>query len=175
MKKVFLALSLMALAGCSTYQIPSESTFPANSTFAVMPIANYSNSPLAAEKVEQLISTELFAKNISHIVYKSSEEDDLQTILDDSKKQQKAEQWLENQNANLVITGSVNEWNYKAGLDGEPVVGLTLEIRNAKSGQVYWKASGNRSGWGRESLNGAGQKVVEKLLDDVTVTGVIAK
>ncbi|MDY6464996.1 MAG: hypothetical protein SPK65_00240, partial [Succinivibrio dextrinosolvens] len=74
--------------------------------------------------------------------------------------------WLKTVSHNYVISGSVDEWNYKAGLDGEPVVSVTIRIKDI-NGNVVYEKTGSRSGFGRESLNGAGQKVVENILSDI--------
>ncbi|MEI8642045.1 hypothetical protein P4S68_16985 [Pseudoalteromonas sp. Hal099] len=37
-------------------------------------------------------------------------------------------QWLSTQQTDYVLSGSIEEWRYKAGLDGEPVVALTLSL-----------------------------------------------
>ena len=65
------------------------------------------------------------------------------------------------------MTGSVEEWQYKNGLDGEPAVGISLQIVEPASGRVLWSNSGARAGWSRESLAGTAQKVLRKLVSDL--------
>lgn len=170
MKKTSLFLSACVLSACSSYQVPDSPAFSAAETWAIMPMANHSNTPLAAEKVEQLVATQLYAKGINTVRYPAIQATDLQSILDDSAKQKQAQAWLSSQHVNYVITGSVEEWHYKSGLDGEPAVGITLEVKSARSGQTYWRASGSRGGWGRESVSSTGQIVIEELLDGLTIT-----
>lgn len=164
MKKIILAITLMMISACSSYQIPESPELSVQQPWALMPMENLSNSPLASKKVEQLLSSQLFARGVSHVLYPQYEKTDLQSILDDSLEQRKAKEWLVNQNVQYVITGSVDEWNYKSGLDGEPAVGITLEVKSKQTGETLWKASGSRAGWGRESLSGSGLDVIEKLL-----------
>ncbi|WP_053062461.1 hypothetical protein [Photobacterium aquae] len=170
MKKPFLLISAITLAACSSYQVPDSPTFSAGKTWAVMPMENHSSTPLAAEKVEQILRAQLYAKGINAVRYPAIPANDLQTILDSAAKQKKAQAWLASQPIDYVITGSVEEWHYKSGLDGEPAVGITLEVKSAKSGQTYWQASGSRGGWGRESVSGTGHIVIEELLDGLNVT-----
>ena len=47
-----------------------------------------------------------------------------------------------------------------------PVVSVTIRIKDV-NGNVVYEKTGSRSGFGRESLNGAGQKVVENILSDI--------
>ena len=58
----------------------------------------------------------------------------------------------------------MEEWQYKNGLDGEPAVGISLRVLDAKSGTVLWSKSGARAGWSRESLAGNAQTVIDKLV-----------
>ncbi|MDV5167553.1 hypothetical protein [Photobacterium rosenbergii] len=169
MKKTLTLASLLTLSACSSYQVTDSNQFPSDSSWAIMPLYNHSSTPLAAEKAEQILSSQLFAKGIVAIKYPASAANDLQSILDDSAKQKQAQTWLATQPVDYVITGSVEEWHYKSGLDGEPAVGITLEVKSAKSGKTYWQASGSRGGWGRESVSGTGHIVIEELLSGLNV------
>ena len=77
--------------------------------------------------------------------------------------------WARSRGASYAVTGNVAEWRYKNGPDGEPAVGLTLQIIEIPSGAVLWSAAGSRSGWGRESVSGTAQKLLRDLLADVRV------
>ena len=162
--------AIVSLTGCSTYRGSNGITVSKGSTFAIMPFVNQSNTPLAAENVGTIICSELSAKNISYVAYESADEPkDLKSILDDSYTTRKANEWLKTVSYNYVISGSVDEWNYKSGLDGEPVVSVTVRVKDV-NGNVVYEKTGSRSGFGRESLNGAGQKVVENILGDINYT-----
>lgn len=169
MKQSLLLLSCLTLSACSNYQVPDSPTFTISGPWAIMPMENHSNTPLAAQKAEQLLATELYAKGVSTIHYPATINQDLRSILDFSSKQQQAQQWLVSQPVEYVISGSVEEWHYKSGLDAEPAVGVTIEVKSAQTGEVFWRASGSRSGWGRESVTGTGQIVIEELLEGLVV------
>ena len=66
-----------------------------------------------------------------------------------------------------VVSGVVHEWRYKTGVDGEPAVGVMLEIRELPSGKIVYSGTGARAGWARTSLSQTGQKVIDKLLAPV--------
>lgn len=169
MKKTWLLLSALTLGACTSYQVPDSPNFAANSRWAIMPMINHSNTPMAAEKAEQILSAQLYAKGINARVYPASEVKDLASILDSTAKRRNAQAWLATQNVDYVISGSVEEWHYKSGLDGEPAVGITLEVQSARSKATHWRATGTRSGWGRESVSGTGQIVIEELLDGLNI------
>ncbi|PSW20260.1 hypothetical protein C9I98_09405 [Photobacterium sanctipauli] len=169
MKRIFTLTAALALSACSSYQVPESPSFAADSNWAVMPMTNNSSTPLAAEKAEQILNAQLYAKGINAKMYPASITHDLKSILDNSAKQQQAQAWLATQPVDFVITGSVEEWHYKSGLDGEPAVGITLEVKSAKSGTTYWRATGTRGGWGRESVSGTGHIVIDELLDGLNI------
>ena len=87
-------------------------------------------------------------------------------ILDDSKRLADAKQNAKDKGVSHALTGSVEEWRYKSGLDGEPAVGLSLRLVDLNSNEVLWSGSAARSGWSRSSLAGTAQKVLQELADD---------
>ncbi|MGB0495721.1 MAG: hypothetical protein ACPGJI_05130 [Kangiellaceae bacterium] len=168
--KASFALAVVAsLFSCSQYQIADSPSIKKSRTWIIMPLENNSNQPLATEKVEALLDTALFSLGVDVQMYPKSQVTDLISILDNQSRKLKANEWLVTQEATYVISGSVNEWHYKNGLDGEPAVSITLELIDKTTKNVLWKASGSRSGWGRESLTGAGQIVIEELLDGLDI------
>ncbi|MCY1405315.1 hypothetical protein D9M71_205530 [compost metagenome] len=66
-----------------------------------------------------------------------------------------------------MVTGSVEEWQYKNGLDGEPAVGVSLQVLETSSGKLLWSRSGARAGWSRESLAGTAQTVLRDLVGNL--------
>ena len=84
-------------------------------------------------------------------------------LYESSERQQTALATARNDGADYLFTGTVEEWRYKSGLDGEPAVGITLEIRNADDNRVVWSGTSARTGWGRESLSVAAHKVLDEL------------
>src|SRR5690606_14601028 len=78
--------------------------------------------------------------------------------------QQAALDWASQQNARYAVYGSVQEWRYKTGLDGEPAAGVTLSIVDLSQQRVVWTGSGARTGWSREAVAGVAQELVAKLI-----------
>ena len=62
------------------------------------------------------------------------------------------------------MSGSVEEWRYKVGVDGEPAVGLSYTVVDLDSGAVVYSAAGGKSGWSREALSAVAQKLARELL-----------
>ncbi|MFT6733752.1 MAG: hypothetical protein ACJAS9_001942 [Polaribacter sp.] len=165
----FILIISFSLFSCSQYQIADSPKIKKSRTWIIMPLENNSNQPLATEKVEAILSATLFSYGVDAQMYPKTIATDLVSILDNQSRKLQASDWLIAQEATYVISGSVNEWHYKSGLDGEPAVGITLELIDKVSKTVLWKATGSRSGWGRESLTGAGQTVIEELIDGLEI------
>ena len=68
-----------------------------------------------------------------------------------------------------VVTAAVNEWRYKVGVDGEPAVGLMVQVKDLGSGQIVYSAAGGRTGGSREALTAVGQQLVAELIAGVRV------
>jgi hypothetical protein len=64
----------------------------------------------------------------------------------------------------------VDEWHYKVGIDGEPAVGMTLQIIDLAEGdRVVWSAASGKSGWSREALSAVAQKLIKDMLSGVSL------
>ena len=122
----------------------------------------------AGERSEQILLSVLSEEGIQPRVYPHVEDQDL-LVLDDRKRYEQALQWAQGQSFDYLVSGSVEEWQYKNGLDGEPAVGLSLRVLDARTGQVLWSNSGARAGWSRESLAGSAQKVLNTLIGDLRI------
>ena len=155
------AALLLAAAGC-TYSVKSPSLdLQAGSRVAVGSVINNSETALAADKVRALLAARVrldFGEDSP--VYQPSSSDDVLPRQD----AEAARSWAVSQGANYILCATVEEWRYKSGLDGEPAVGLTLELQEAATGRSVWSASGAKTGWGRSSLSATGGKLLDKLL-----------
>ena len=169
MKKISITILILFLFSCSSYQYSESPAFGTDKVWALMPMKNHSATPLASEQAEQILSSLLFDKGIALIQYPAIEQKDLASILDDNYKTSKAQKWLKQQDVKYVITGAIQEWQYKSGLDGEPAVGISIRILDKNTNQTLWLASGSRAGWGRESLSATGQIVFDELLSSLNL------
>jgi len=159
-----LWLTLLLLAGCSVIQSQEGSPIPEDGQFAVLPLINLSQTPQAGDQAASVLSAILRAKGSENVtLYLPDDRNPL--LYESSERQQTALATARNDGADYLFTGTVEEWRYKSGLDGEPAVGITLEIRNADDNRVVWSGTSARTGWGRESLSVAAHKVLDELAD----------
>jgi|TARA_R110000850_G_scaffold228_12_gene1667 polysaccharide biosynthesis protein PelC len=161
-----LILALTVLSGCSTFTGESGETLPRDARWGLVPLVNYSQTPQAGERSEQILLSVLSQRGLQPYVYPRSEQDETM-LFDDSERLAAGMEWAQSQGFDYVISGSVEEWQYKSGLDGEPAVGISLRVLEPVTGRVIWSNSGARAGWSRESLSGSAQKVLRELTDDL--------
>ena len=75
-----------------------------------------------------------------------------------------ATNWAKQQGVRYALTGNVDEWRYKVGIDGEPAVGITLQLLDVQSGAVVWSGVAAGTGWSRDGLSAVAQKLIKEML-----------
>ncbi len=137
-----------------------------NSTWAVLPFHNLTETPQAGRRAEAISTSLLYAMGVeSSIQFSSTQKDDLPGIGSYPATREAALVWAKSQQVRYALTGAVDEWRYKIGVDGEPAVGVTLEVLDVVSGAVVWRAVGAQTGWGREAVSAVAQKLIGHLLE----------
>jgi TolB-like protein len=163
--KWLCVMSASVLAACSTVDVGTAPPVSKVDTLAVFPIANYTETPEAGQSARSIAQSILYQNGFSNLrPYPQEESTDLLLASSADRMQTQALEWARASNARYALTGSVQEWRYKVGLDGEPVVGLTFNLIDVSNSEVVWSATGSRSGWSRSSLSGVGQSLIGDLL-----------
>ncbi len=155
----------LSLAGCqsSTVQSQPPAVLPEGS-IVMLPFLNRSETPLAGERAEAIAFSVLREQGLSQLrVYDAEPQPNGLPMLDDLKRLSDATDKAIEMGMRYAIAGSVEEWRYKAGLDGEPAVGLSMRLVDLDSGEILWSGSAARSGWSRGTLSGTAHKVLEDL------------
>ena len=114
--------------------------------------------------MEALLSTLLRVRGIKTATAYSKPDESQLSIESHAHQLSEAIHWAEAQGYAFGITGSVEEWLYKTGVEREPAVGVTLRVVDIHTGKTLWAVSGARSGWGREAVSGNAQKLLTKML-----------
>ena len=162
-RNLTLTLAVLLVAGCASFTGQPGPKLPRTAQWGIVPMVNYSQTPQAGERSEQILLSVLSSHGLHPRVYPASLQGD-QALLEDNERLAAALIWAREQKLDYLVSGSVEEWQYKNGLDGEPAVGISLRVLQASTGQVLWSKSGARAGWSRESLAGTAQQVLDTLV-----------
>lgn len=172
-KTILIGLSLLITACTGSIVQHSARIYVSPETrIAVIPFANYTETPLAGERAMSITASELQSFGIRNIVvYKNQFQGKILFPGMNKVISQKALfQWARHMHARFVLTGSVNEWSYKVGLDGEPVVGLEMQMIDLASGQIIWTAVASKSGGSRIAVSTVAQQVIDSMIKSISNT-----
>ena len=175
-KKAFFLLSLVLfLSGCTGGVINYSSHGPINlnSKIAVIPLANNTETPLAGERAMSIIAATIESRGLYNIViYRSNNRsNELLPGMGKVNSQTALLKWAGHTGAHYAMTGSVNEWTYKVGLDGEPVVGISLQLIELSTKRIVWTAVGSKSGGSRIAVSTVAQQLINSMLDRLFNSG----
>jgi len=161
MKKFLLVLIIpvfLLISSCAS--VINKSSFEAkkDAVYAVIPFENYTETPLAGYRVASITEGVLKSKGFKVIrvwkyMDKEPSEEELRSLFEKARE-----------SADFVVYGTVNEFRYKTGIDGEPAVSITLYVYDAKTGNRIYTGSASASGWAHESLGTVAQKLLNKLI-----------
>jgi len=165
LRLLMLVTLMIALSACAQIASAPPPRLVANSTWVVLPMDNQTETPQAGARAAAIAQVLLSANGLPGVLRYPADESD-ETLFEPAKSdlQHKALDWARAQHARYALTGSVIEWRYKVGVDGEPAIGMTLQLIEVESGLVLWSATGSRTGWSRDSESGVATQLEQKLL-----------
>lgn len=165
LRTLFFAGLLMLLSACSTLDHSPAPELDRQAEWVVLPFANHTETPLAgsrAEAISEAILRSLGAAKVKR--YPSGLQQEALFEASERKQQDEALAWARQQGARYALTGAVDEWRYKVGVDGEPAAGVALQIIDLTSGETLWSGAGGKSGWSRQALSAVAQQLIRDLL-----------
>ena len=171
-RRIFCAFAVATvvtvLGACSTIQVGRAPALERNAKWAILPFVNQTETPQAGLRAESITESLLRADGIGNLKrYPAAM--NTETLFEpmDRKQSEAALAWARSEGVRYAVAGSVDEWRYKVGIDGEPAAGVALQLIDVQSGEVLWAASGGSTGWSRESLSGVAQKLIAKLVQPI--------
>lgn len=170
-KTLLWALALLAalsLAGCATTRIETAATPHPDrqAVWAVLAPVNNTSTPYAGGRVQQQLAAILGAKGVEDALIVPTADKGGPLPLDNgSGHTQQGLAWAREHHARYALLGSVDEWRYKIGLDGQPAVGFTLRLIDLQSGKTLWSGAASASGGSREGLAVLSQATLTQLVD----------
>jgi len=163
--KLALAALVLALSGCADIYSAPAPVLSGKSGWVVLPIDNQTETPQAGQRAASIAEALLQANGLTGVQRYPADDSD-ESLFEPARNDlhQKALDWARAQHARYALTGSVVEWRYKVGVDGEPAIGLTLQLIDVDSGQPVWSSTGSRTGWGRDSLSSLANRLEQSML-----------
>ena len=166
-RHVIFSFSLVLLTACSTgvQSLANQEVLDSQTQWALLPLANNTDTPQAALSAESMVEHLLRSRGITNLLqYPVTLTRDSLFEPSERKVSEEAQKWAVGKGVRFAVTGSVEEWRYKVGIDGEPAVGVTLKVIDLGNGRVVWSGSGAKSGWSRQALSAVAQTVLTDLL-----------
>ena len=164
-----LIFMMMFLCACTGSVINSSAPVPINmhDRMAVLPFSNHTETPLAGERAKSITAALLESKCVYNLaVYQNHYQGRiLFPGMNKVDSQRALLRWARRVHARYVMTGSVNEWSYKVGLDGEPVVGVSMQLIDLCAGQIIWTSVGSMSGGSRTAVSTLAQDLMNTMLN----------
>ncbi len=133
---------------------------PDTASVVVLPFENNTETPMAGLRVASLLESVLRTKGYTveerfwKLKDRDYEPEEIKQLLMDARQR----------GVGYIFTGSVNEFRYKTGIDGEPAVSIAINLYSATDGRVVWSSAGSATGWSHESTGTVAQKLLNKLV-----------
>jgi hypothetical protein len=165
----FWALAIVAAAAaCTTIDVAPRADLERGQRWAVLTLDNHTETPQAGSRAAAIVEGVLRARGIGDLLRAPASLGaeslfEPREAEEQEKTRERALAWARAAGVRYLVGGSVSEWRYKVGVDGEPAVGLALQVTDLASAKVVWTATGARSGWSREALAAVAQKLSRDL------------
>lgn len=168
-----LSVVLLMLAACASMTIDTHSKIQmsANTRLGILPFENNTTVPQAGDRVAAITQGLLLTKGIKHIYLypRRNQCKNLISCANQMPSSRRIKAWARRHHLNYIVKGTVNEWRYKVGLDGEPAANITLQILAAKSNRVVWSSVGSKTGGSRSGLSTMGQILLNNMFLSIVV------
>lgn len=163
LKKLTFLVSILLFTGCSSIVHKKSTSLSSTKTYAIASFWNYTETPMAGLRAASIVESVLSQENIAiHSLIDGADDVSLKKSKRELFNLQKEQ--AKNMQANYLITGSVQEWQYKTGIDGEPVVSYTLKVIDLSNNAIIFNAVGAKSAWGHKSIGVVAQEIAKELI-----------
>jgi len=136
--------------------------------WVMLPFVNHSETPQAGERVEAMLGTLMRGRGVPYLEsYAAPKDDESRLMVGDRQRLEESMGWAKSQKYEYAVTGSVEEWRYKAGIDGEPAVGVTVRIVDLGTNRIVWSSSGSRTGSASDNASGTALKLLDTMVSEL--------
>lgn len=161
-------LLMMIQSQCTHLESASPVTVSTAEPWVILPLQNLAETPRAGERVESILQSTLQNQGVHQLAICPNNTENLALLLNDGKRLATAKEWAKTKGFRIAVTGTIQEWNYRTGLDREPAVGITLQLVDLQNNDaLLWTATASRTGWGSENLTETTTKVLNAMLGEM--------
>lgn len=159
----------LLLSGCAGMNVHTAKPLPSNKdvTWAVLPFANNTETPMANARAAA-VAAGILQSDGRKVVGSLPISIRTEALLGGNWKKEYASaiSAARSDGARYAVAGSVDEWNYRAGINAEPEVAMTLWVVDVATGQVVWSGVGSAHGGslGRGGTGTVAQRLLQRLL-----------
>ncbi len=158
-----LIFSLWIVTGCSSMINKRDIELPLNKKYAIASFWNYTETPMAGLRAASIVESVL-AKNSIALSSLVSGSDEMEAIKSKRAFLKSKKEEAKSLGAEYLIMGNVQEWRYKTGIDGEPVVSFSLSVIDLQTDKVVFNGVGAKSAWGHKSIGVVAQEIAQELI-----------
>lgn len=164
-KKIIIVFGSIFLFACSSHISKQSTSLYLGKKYAVGSFWNYTETSMAGLRAASIIEGVLAKEKVTIFSIIDGDEEfslskDKKSVIDLQLKKAKK------LGADYLVTGEVQEWRYKTGIDGEPVVSYTLTILDVETQKVVFSALGAKSAWGHKSIGTVAQEIARNMLPE---------
>jgi TolB-like protein len=162
-KNITFLLTLFLVTSCTSIIHKKSTALSHSKIYAITSFSNYSQTPMAGLSAASIVESVLAEQNIAiHSLVKGSEDVNAKQTQKALFKLQKAT--AKSLGADYLITGEVQEWQYKTGIDGEPVVSYSIKVIDLSNDSILFNGVGAKSSWGHKSIGVVAQEIAKDLI-----------
>ncbi len=136
---------------------------PLDKKYAISSFWNYTETPMAGLRASTIVEGVLAQKNITAISLIGGGDEIAISTTKKSFLTKKIKE-AKTVGADYLIIGNVQEWRYKTGIDGEPVVSYGIKIINLQDNSTVFNGVGAKSAWGSKSIGVVAQEIAKDLI-----------
>lgn len=173
-----LAVTITMMTACARVDVGPTSSFEASGNYsglrkadaswAVLPIENHTETVNAGQRAGSIVASFLHSQGFRNVrQYPAPNGDDALFEAGNEDELAKAKQWAQHNKLHYALAGAVNEWRYKVGVDGEPAIGIALQVIDLNTDTVIWTGLASKTGWSRDAAAAVAQDLVKQLLAPV--------
>ena len=162
-KLLGLFLLIFFNTSCSSIVNKQDIVLSLDKRYAISSFWNYTETPMAGLRVATILESVLAQKGLSFVSLIEGAEEIALVKSKEAFLRAKKER-AKKMNIDYLITGNVQEWRYKTGIDGEPVVSYNINIIDLKRDNIVFSGVGAKSAWGHKSIGVVAQEIAMELI-----------